>query len=68
MLAVLNEALREYPPVVIGLPRVAPNGGGIVDGNPVPQGVSGCSWREVTRLLICVYQPTDYRVRVPMGY
>lgn len=40
MLAVLNEALREYPPVTIGLPRVAPRGGGVVDGNPVPEGVS----------------------------
>ncbi|KAI0448817.1 cytochrome P450 [Xylaria acuta] len=46
MLAVLNEALREYPPVVIGLPRVAPSGGGVVDGNPVPQGtiVSVFQW------------------------
>ncbi|GAW23079.1 hypothetical protein ANO14919_126290 [Xylariales sp. No.14919] len=46
MLAVLNEALREYPPVVIGLPRVAPSGGGVVDGKPVPQGtiVSVFQW------------------------
>ncbi|KAI0529885.1 cytochrome P450 [Xylaria digitata] len=46
MLAVLNEALREYPPVVIGLPRVAPVGGGVVDGSPVPEGtiVSVFQW------------------------
>ncbi|KAI1364145.1 cytochrome P450 [Xylaria arbuscula] len=46
MLAVLNEALREYPPVTIGLPRTAPRGGGVVDGNPVPEGtiVSVYQW------------------------
>ncbi|KAI0160236.1 cytochrome P450 [Xylariaceae sp. FL1272] len=37
MLAVLNESLRLYPPVVIGLPRVVPTGGAIVGGKPVPQ-------------------------------
>ncbi|KAJ5765510.1 cytochrome P450 monooxygenase [Penicillium odoratum] len=38
MLACLNEALRIYPPVPTGLPRVAPTGGRTVLGRFVPQG------------------------------
>ncbi|KAI1305687.1 cytochrome P450 [Xylaria venustula] len=37
MLACLNESLRQYPPVVTGLPRKAPKGGDMVDGRFVPQ-------------------------------
>jgi len=40
MLACLNEALRMYPPVVLGLPRTIPAGGGIVAGEAVPENVS----------------------------
>lgn len=40
MLACLNEALRVYPPVPAGLPRVTPAGGRTVLGRFVPQGVS----------------------------
>lgn len=39
MLACLNESLRCYPPVAVGLPRQAPKGGGNVDGHFVPEGV-----------------------------
>ncbi|KAI1166340.1 cytochrome P450 [Nemania serpens] len=46
MLACLNESLRRYPPVVTGMPRVAPKGGAMVDGRFVPQGtvVSVFQW------------------------
>ncbi|KAJ5643138.1 cytochrome P450 monooxygenase [Penicillium longicatenatum] len=38
MLACLNEALRVYPPVPAGLPRVTPAGGRTILGRFVPQG------------------------------
>ncbi|KAL4898330.1 cytochrome P450 monooxygenase [Aspergillus ambiguus] len=38
MLACLNEALRMYPPVPIGLPRVVPKNGGQIAGNYVEEG------------------------------
>ena len=37
MLACLNEALRMYPPVPIGLPRIVPKGGASVADRYVPQ-------------------------------
>lgn len=40
MLACLDEALRSYPPVPIGLPRVVPRGGKTFLGKYVPAGVS----------------------------
>jgi cytochrome P450 len=39
MLACLDEALRMYPPVPMGLPRVVPRGGGMIAGNFVPEKV-----------------------------
>lgn len=39
MLACLEEAMRLYPPVPIGLPRIVPKGGRIVGGVYVPEGV-----------------------------
>lgn len=41
MLACLDEALRMYPPVPTGLPRVVPRGGKTFVGKFVPEGVSG---------------------------
>ncbi|KAL4917342.1 cytochrome P450 [Aspergillus aurantiobrunneus] len=38
--AVIQEALRLYPPVPIGLPRVVPEGGAIVNGQFIPAGTS----------------------------
>ncbi|KAJ8058514.1 hypothetical protein OCU04_012698 [Sclerotinia nivalis] len=38
LLAVLDEGLRMYPPVPSTLPRLVPEGGGIVDGKFVPAG------------------------------
>jgi cytochrome P450 len=38
--AVINEGLRITPPVVIGVPRIAPAGGEVVCGQSVPEGVS----------------------------
>lgn len=42
MLACLDEALRYYPPVPIGNPRVVPKGGKVLCGNYVPEDVSCC--------------------------
>ncbi|EON96224.1 putative cytochrome p450 protein [Phaeoacremonium minimum UCRPA7] len=39
MLACLEEALRMYPPVPLGLPRVVPKGGATVAGHFVPEKV-----------------------------
>lgn len=44
LLACLDEALRMYPPVPMGLPRVTPKGGATICGNYVPEGVSAPSW------------------------
>lgn len=38
--AVLNETLRNYPPVAITLPRVVPAGGETIDGSFVPAGTT----------------------------
>lgn len=38
--AVCLEALRMYPPVPLGLPRVVPQGGDTVDSHYIPVGVS----------------------------
>lgn len=40
MLACLNEGLRMYPPVAIGLPRQVPRGGAVISGDYVPEKVS----------------------------
>lgn len=40
MIAVLQEALRYYPPVATGFPRVVPTGGDTISGRYIPQGVS----------------------------
>jgi cytochrome P450 len=39
LLACLDEALRMYPPVATGLPRVVPAGGAAVCGTYVPEKV-----------------------------
>ncbi|KAI1856885.1 uncharacterized protein JN550_013630 [Neoarthrinium moseri] len=36
--AVIEEALRIYPPLPLGLPRIVPEGGAIIDGCFIPQG------------------------------
>ncbi|VUC36328.1 unnamed protein product [Clonostachys rosea] len=38
LLAVFNEAARIYPPVPIGLPRIVPDGGEVVEGYWLPGG------------------------------
>ena len=40
MLACLNEALRSYPPVPFGMPRIVPQGGATISGEFVPENVS----------------------------
>ncbi|KAH8750286.1 cytochrome P450 [Diaporthe sp. PMI_573] len=39
MLACLEETLRLYPPVPIGMPRIVPKGGRIISGSYVPENV-----------------------------
>lgn len=38
--ACIEESLRMFPPVPIGLPRIVPKDGAVIDGNWVPAGVS----------------------------
>lgn len=38
--AVLLEGMRMFPPLPMGLPRVVPTGGAVVDGRALPEGVS----------------------------
>jgi cytochrome P450 len=38
--ACLEESLRMYPPVPIGLPRIVPAGGATICGTYIPAGVS----------------------------
>lgn len=45
MLACLNETLRHYPPVGIGLPRQVPKGGAMVAGRFVPEGTIVAVWQ-----------------------
>lgn len=52
MMACLNEALRMYPPVPTGLPRVVPQEGRSVLGRHVPQDVSLHSICEVNDPLL----------------
>jgi cytochrome P450 len=40
MLACLDEAMRMYPPVANGLPRMTPEGGAKVLGEYIPESVS----------------------------
>lgn len=47
MLACLDEALRCYPPVPIGNPRVVPKGGRVLCGHYVPEDVSCQSFPDV---------------------
>ncbi|KAK3953247.1 cytochrome P450 [Pseudoneurospora amorphoporcata] len=48
MLACLNEAMRVYPPVPIGMPRVVPKGGAKVAGTFVPEGTVVAVWQWAT--------------------
>ncbi|KAI1387748.1 cytochrome P450 [Hypoxylon trugodes] len=45
MLACLDECLRMYPPVPLGLPRVVPKGGFKIAGNYVPEDTSVAVWQ-----------------------
>ncbi|KAH8881014.1 putative cytochrome P450 monooxygenase [Thozetella sp. PMI_491] len=45
MLACLDEAMRHYPPIVFGMPRVAPEEGAIIAGKAVPAGNIVAVWQ-----------------------
>jgi hypothetical protein len=51
--ACVEEALRLYPPVAVGLPRVAPKGGAEVCGRYVPGGVSQHIQGKKNLLILC---------------
>lgn len=53
MLACLNEALRCYPPVAPGLPRVVPKGGAYVAGKFVPEDVSASGTQAMGCCITC---------------
>ncbi|XP_044717543.1 cytochrome p450 domain-containing protein [Hirsutella rhossiliensis] len=42
--ACINEALRRYPPVPVGLPRVVPKGGASIAGHDIPQNTNVACW------------------------
>jgi cytochrome P450 len=44
MLACLDEAMRMYPPIANGLPRVCPKGGSQVLGEFIPENVCASFW------------------------
>jgi cytochrome P450 len=48
--ACLEEGLRFYPPVAVGLPRITPKPGAIVCGQFVPAGVRICLRRETSQI------------------
>jgi cytochrome P450 len=51
MLACLDEAMRMYPPVANGLPRLSPEGGASVLGEYIPTNVS-VAWYKTKELSI----------------
>lgn len=50
--ACIEEGLRLYPPVTVGLPRTVPSGGATVCGHWVPGGVSFIDLIRMTSILI----------------
>ncbi|KAL2286225.1 hypothetical protein FJTKL_07030 [Diaporthe vaccinii] len=44
MLACLEETMRLYPPVPIGMPRIVPKGGRIISGSYVPENTHVAIW------------------------
>lgn len=58
--AVVHEGLRCFPAIPMSLPRLAPPGGSIVDGVPVPEGtVVSCQAYSVQRLNDGVFPEPD---------
>lgn len=45
--AVIQEALRMFPPLPLGLPRIVPAGGVMIDGLFIPGGVSTNAIKQV---------------------
>ncbi|KFA80067.1 hypothetical protein S40288_08218 [Stachybotrys chartarum IBT 40288] len=61
MLACLNETLRMYPPVSVGLPRIAPKGGATIAGLFVPEGTQLGVWQwAINRHPAYWTRPDDY--------
>ncbi|KAI9155119.1 Cytochrome P450 monooxygenase 1 [Paramyrothecium foliicola] len=68
MLACLNETLRLYPPVPIGLPRVSPAGGSMVLGQHVPAGTIVSVWHWAINRSPCFWvDPDDFRPQRFLG-
>lgn len=62
--AVIQEALRMFPPLPLGLPRLVPPGGAIVDGHVVPEGVS-CQCENVEEETLTNKRPLFPRTHLP---
>jgi len=58
LIACLQEALRYYPPVPTGFPRVVPKGGDTISGRFIPEGVRTCAQ------LCCYYLPLCSKERL----
>lgn len=71
MLACLDEAMRLFPPVPIGLPRIVPSQGRSISGNFIPGNVGKVSY---LFLLLCVSQrrtsssSTDTCIYLALGF
>jgi cytochrome P450 len=62
MQACLNEALRRYPPVPMGMPRQVPKGGATIAGTVVPEGTVVAVWhRAVYHLSDHFREPFSFR-------
>ncbi|RYN45628.1 hypothetical protein AA0119_g11840 [Alternaria tenuissima] len=57
--AVILEGMRVYPPLPFPLPRVVPQGGDVVDGHFIPEGVSEL---EAVDAAIFISIPANYKV------
>lgn len=67
LVACIEEGLRMYPPVAVGLQRTTPEGGAMIAGRWIPGGVSRCRLPPQTRLadmaqtLVSLAQLAAYR-------
>jgi len=70
LIACLQEALRYYPPVPTGFPRIVPKGGDTISGRFIPEGVSTCAQSYCYDISLCskgnlLTITPDRRIRLP---
>jgi cytochrome P450 len=66
MLACLNEALRCYPPVMAGMPRITPKGGVMICGRLIPENVRHFTHDLCLLLILTII--SDRRSSLAMGH